>query len=390
MKILQMFDLFNPVVGKGTVILLHGLCKALAERGHQVTLYTSDFELDPEYADSIPEVEVRAFRCASRFAGFYVMPDMVKEARKGLGEFDVIHTHCFRSFQNIVIHHYAKKYGIPYIVDTHGSLPRRTYERRGLKWLLKVLFDTAFGNRILQDAHKVIAETQTGIREYREAGVDGDRIELITPPFDTKQFEQLPPHGQFKERHGIDGKIVLFLGRINKIKGLDFLVHSFHSLTEVRSDTRLIIVGNDEGYKVTLDKLIDRLDLTDKVMFTGFLSGVEKLSALVDANVLAQTSIYEHGTRAPFEAILCDTPIIVTKNTSASENVKKIDAGYLVEYGNKNELRDAMQYVLDHPTEAKLKTEKAKKYIKANLSLAKGVEKYEQLYADCLAARRTN
>jgi len=388
MKILQMFDLFNPVVGKGTVILLYSLCQALAERGHQVTLYTSDFELDPKYADSMPEVAVRAFHCASQFGGFYFMPHMVKEAREGLGEFDVIHAHCFRSFQNIVIHHYAKKYGIPYILDTHGSLSRNPVGEIGSKWLLKMLFDVVFGNKILRDACKVIAETQMGVGEYREAGVDGDRIELITPPFDTKQFEQLPPHGQFRERHSIDGKIVLFLGRINKIKGLDFLVHSFHKLTEVRSDTRLVIVGNDEGYKATLDKLIDRLDLTDKVMFTGFLSGVEKLSALVDADVVVQTSIYEQGAWAPFEAILCNTPIVVSSNSGAGEDVKKVDAGYLVEYGNKHDLKDVIQYVLDNPAKAQKKTQKAKEYIKSNLSLDKGIENYEKLYTAVIEEAR--
>ena len=381
MKILQMFDLFNPVVGKGTVVLLYGLCKALAERGHQVMLYTSNFGLDSKYVDSIPEIEVRAFHCVGRFAGFYIMPDMVKEVREKLDEFDIIHTHGFRSFQNIVIHHYAKKYGIPYVLDTHGSLPR-THGNWSFKWLPRWLFDVTFGNKILQDAHKVIAETQLGIKEYREAGVDGSRIELITPPFDTKQFEPLPPHGQFRERHDINGKIVLFLGRINKIKGLDFLVRSFYQLTEVRNDTRLVIVGNDEGYKTTLDKLIDRLDLTDKVMFTGFLDGVAKLSALVDADVVVQTSVYEYGTGVPFEAILCNTPIIVSKHTIASENVRKIDAGYLVEYGNKKELSDTIQYVLDNPTKAQEKTQKAKEYIKSNLSLDKGIEKYEKLYKE--------
>ena len=105
---------------------------------------------------------------------------------------------------------------------------------------------------------------------------------------------------------------------------------------------------------------------------------------------MVQTSRYEQGTGAPFEAILCDTPIIVTRNTSASDNVRNIDAGYLVEYGNKNELRDTIQYVLDNPAKAKQKTAKAREYIKINLSLENGVAKYEQLYADCLAAHRAS
>ena len=98
--------------------------------------------------------------------------------------------------------------------------------------------------------------------------------------------------------------------------------------------------------------------------------------------MVVQTSRYEQGAWAPFEAILCNTPIIVSSNSGAGEDVRKAGAGYLIEYGNKNELRDMMQYVLDNPARAQKKTQKAKEYIKSALSLDKGIEKYEKLYKE--------
>jgi len=65
--------------------------------------------------------------------------------------------------------------------------------------------------------------------------------------------------------------------------------------------------------------------------------------------------------------------------------VKKIDAGYLVEYGNRNDLKDKIQYVLDNPAEAEEKTLKAKDYLEANRSFAKGVEQYEKLYEEVIS-----
>lgn len=159
-------------------------------------------------------------------------------------------------------------------------------------------------------------------------------------------------------------------------------MESFNQLAKSRNDVILVIVGNDDGYKSTLEKLIKDLDLSDRVLFTGFLDGTAKLSALVDADVVVQTSVYEQGAWAPFEALLCNTPIIVSSNSGAGEDVKKIDAGYLVEHGNKKELSDIIQNVLDNPTEAKEKTKKAKEYIMSNLSLDKGIEKYEKLYRE--------
>ena len=379
MRILQIFNFFSLPHGGGTVAVIYQLSRALTQRGHEVTIYTSDFELDQDYINSLLGIRVHPFHCWLNLLGLYIIPDMVKEAKRKLKDFDIIHLHCHRSFQNIMIHHYAKKYGIPYVLDAHGSTPRAG--KRRLKWL----FDVTFGYKILRDASRVIAETEVGVKEYNELGVKQDKICLITPPFTTEVFSHLPPPGIFRHKHNIKEKhIILFLGRIHWIKGIDFLVESFYELIQDRNDVILVVVGPDDGYKSTLEKLIDKLNLIDKVLFTGFLSGDDMLSALVDADLLVQTSRYEQGAWAPFEAILCNTPIIVSSNSGAGEDVRKIDAGYLVEWGNKKELKDAMQNILFAPAEAMNKTQKAKEYIVSNLSMEKNVEKYEKVYIDCI------
>ena len=383
MRILHIYNFLSPNTN-GAITLIRQLSRALARKGHEVGIFTSDFEMSKEYIDSLYPVKIYAHPSWLNLRGLYLYlsPSIISEAKRIVKDFDVLHLHCFRSVQNIVMHHYAKKYGVPYVLDTHGSLPR-THGESSFKWLLRWLFDVAFGYRLLRDASKVIAETEVGVNEYKEFGVNQDKIALIPPPFPIEEFSQLPPLGLFRQKYNIKDKhIIMFLGRIHWIKGLDFLVESFSQLAQYRSDTILVIVGNDDGYKSNLDKLIDKLDLSDRVLFTGFLGGDEKLSALVDADVVVQTSVYEQGAWAPFEAILCNTPIIVSNNSGAGEDVKKIDAGYLVGYNNKNQLRDMMQYVLDNPTEAQKKTQKAKEYIKSALSLDKGIEKYEKLYKE--------
>ena len=388
MKILHVFDFFSPH-GGGTVDVVYKLSRALAKRRHEVTIYTSDFKLDREYINSLPEVNVRPFHCISSLAGFYLIPGMVMETKRHLKDFDVIHLHSARSFQNIVIHRYAKKYGIPYVLDTHGSLPRTVTGGGEFKPMLKRQFDIAFGNRILRDASRLIAETEVGVKEYIQFGASKNKIALIPPPFDTEWFSKLPPPGLFRKKYGLpDKKMVMFLGRIHLIKGLSFLVESFNELSESRDDVILVIAGNDDGYQSTLENEIAELNSSDKVLFTGFLGGHDKLSALVDADVVVQTSVYEYGTGVPYEAVLCGTPIVVSKNTGCGENVEKIDAGYLVKYGDKKELKDVLQRILNNPVEAKRKALRAKEYIKANLSVEKVIEKYENLYTDCVKTSR--
>jgi glycosyltransferase involved in cell wall biosynthesis len=383
-KILQVFDLFTPHTN-GTVKLLYELSKALLLKKHEVTIYCSDFKIDQGYIDSLQGLKAYPFHNWFNLAGFRIMPDIIGGARRGLHGFDIIHLHSCRSFANVVTHHYAKKYRVPYVLDAHGSAPRMTAGKRGVKWLLKWLFDIAFGYRLLRDASRVIAETEVGINEYRELGVKEDKIVLITPPLPVEEFADLPAQGLFRQKYDIKAKhVVMFLGRINWIKGLDFLAESFYELARHRSDVILAIVGPDDGYKPTLEGIVEKLKLSDRVLFTGFLGGKDKLSALVDADVVVQTSRYEQGAWAPLEAVLCSTPIIVSSNSGAGEDVRRIDAGYLVEWGNKNDLVDKIQYVLDNPDQTAIKTRKARDYLERNQSMSSRIREYEELYARCI------
>jgi glycosyltransferase involved in cell wall biosynthesis len=165
-------------------------------------------------------------------------------------------------------------------------------------------------------------------------------------------------------------------------------VESFYELTKSRDDAVLVIVGSDDGHKFTLDKLISNLELSERVLFTGFLSGVDKLSALIDADVVVQASAYEQGAKVPFEVVLCGTPIVVTKHTGAGEDVKRLDAGYLVEFDNKNEMADLILKVFEDPTEAKTKARQAADYIRRNMSMVSRIEDYEKLYNECIEERK--
>lgn len=379
MNILQVFSSFSITFGGGTVDLIYKISRALKQRGHEVTIYTSDFGLEQEYIDSLHEIKVFPFHSFVNVPGLYFSPDLLSEIAKNLKYFDIIHLHMQRSFQNILLHHYAQKYGVPYLIDAHGSTPMTK------KKSLKQLYDLFFGNRISKDCSGFIAESDLGVNEYKELGIEDDKIVLIPPPFPVEDFDDLPLPGTFRKRYGIKEKhIVMFFGRINWIKGIDFLVESFHELTRSRNDILLTIVGPDDGYRSELETLINKLGLEKKVLFTGLLNKEYKLAALVDANMIVQTSRYEQGAWAPFEAVLCGTPIIVSGHTGAGEDVKRIDAGYLVELDNKKELIEAISTILADPSNAREKAKNAAAYIRQHRSMVKRIEDYENLYLQCI------
>ncbi|MDD5773380.1 MAG: glycosyltransferase family 4 protein [bacterium] len=378
MKILHVFIFFSLKHAGGTCDLIYKLARAQKQEGHDVTILTGDYKLDNEYAKSLEGVSIISSRSYLNSLRLYIMPGLFDEKKINFKNFDIIHFHAFRTFQNIAVYHYAKKYNIPYVIDAHGSAPRHTRRKA-----LKRLFDNIFGYKMLRDSKKCIAETNVGIDEYKELGVKDNDIILIQPPFPVEDFVQLPSRGLFRDKFKIqDKKVIMFIGRINWIKGIDFLVEGFNELIKIRNDVILVIVGSDDGFKPKLDELIKKLNIEDKVLFAGFCSGRDKLSALVDADIVVQTSRYEQGAWAPIEAVLCDTPIIVSNNSGAGEDVKKMDAGYLVEWGNNTELRDRMNFILEHREEALSKTRKAKKFIRENLSMSSKIKEYGKLYSE--------
>ena len=389
MNILLISATFFPRKFGGVTLFSYKLAKNLLGRGHEVTVYTTDVNdknsrhHDVHGVKNIEGIKVRYFRNISNSLAYdnqYLPIGMISTMKKEINNFDIIHLNDFRSLLSIIVHHYSLKNRIPYVLEVLGGV-----QPIGQKQSLKKIFDKLFGYRILIDASRLIAGCETEINEFKDMGVNQAKITLIPPVYDTEKFSRFPPRGQFRCKFDIKEKhIILFLGRMHKIKGIEFLVESFYELNRERDDVILVLVGPDQGYKSTLEELINKLNLSRKVLFTGILHGEEKLSALVDATMLVQTSIYERGPGSPFEAILCDTPIIVTKNTGAGEIVSKIDAGYLVEYGDINELKNLMSRILDDPTEANIKTQLAKQYIINNLSWQEGVKEYERVYREVM------
>ena len=370
MRILQVFDFLSLPHGGGTVDIVHRLSQALSDRGHDVTICTGDFELDQPYIDQLYSVNVKVYSSWFNTFGMYVMPGIFK---LDVRDYDVIHLHCLRSYQNAVICSKSLKHNVPYIIDAHGS----TVELSGKKQIIREIYDRVFGNTILKNASRIIAETDIGITEYEKLGADISRSVILHPLIDASEYDSLPDAGTFRRKYNIREKyLVLFVGRIHWAKGIETLIDATRNM----NDVCLVIVGQDDGYRTTLERMP-----RGTILFTGFLGGRDKLSAIVDADILVQPSKNEAGARPSLESILCDTPVIVTENTGAGKEIVKMDAGYLFEYGNVGQLSCAIKYIIDNYDKAQEKTQRAKRYIQDNLSLNNQIVKYEELYKGVMA-----
>ena len=381
MKILQVIPYFTPKRG-GDVNVVYNLSKHLAERGHKVTIFTTDFEFDTGYIQSLDGFRVVPFHCIANIGMMLISPKIKKQLKKEIMDFDVIHMHDFRSYQNIIAHHYAKKYNVPYVIQAHGSVLPFFQKQR-----LKKIFDLFFGYRILRDASKMIASTKTEVEQYKKMGVDEDKIEIVPNGIDLSEYENLPEKREFRRKYSIreDEKMILYLGRIHKIKGIDLLVETFADMVKELDSLKLVIVGPDDGFLSTLKRQRENLKISDKILFTGLIPEKDKLGAYVDADVYVLPSVYETFPVTVLEACACGTPIIVTDRCGIANIVNDNNVGHVVEY-NKDQLQDAIFKILTNVELRRYFGESGKMLVREKYSWDIVVEQLEKIYGDIICS----
>ena len=385
MKILQVTNFFKPSwEAGGSTRVAYEISKKLIERGHDVTVYTTDGFKSKLNVKKNKPVDVDGIRTYYfRSLSSYLAREMVLPipyylpivARKEIRDFDVIHIHEHRMVLAVVIHHYAKKYGIPYVLQAHGSVVPYTQKKRRAKNIIGQFF----GYRILKDASKVIALTKTEAEQYKKMGVDEDKIEIVPNGIDLSEYENLPRRGEFRRKYSIgdDEKMVLYVGRLHRNKGIDLLVKAFAYLSKESDNIRLVLVGPDEGYQSPLEDCIKELKVDDKVLFTGFVSNEEKMVAFVDADVFVTPSF--SGFPVTFlEACACGVPIITTSKGDTLDWIHD-KVGYVMEY-DKDRLQHAIFKVLSDERLRRIFGERGKKLVREEFGWSGVVEKLEKVY----------
>jgi len=382
MKILHVIPFFSPKFG-GSVTVLYELSKELAKKNHEVIIITTDFGFDSQYAKKIQVLGVRviSFHCLMNLGSFFYSPSMKNWLANHLKEFNVIQLHNYRSYQNYIVHSYAKKFRIPYIMQAHGSvLP--LFEKQNLK----KLYDFVWGNKILADASKFIAVSKIEREQYIKMGLPENKIEIIPNGIDVSEYAILPERGNFRKEWGIgsEEKVILYLGRVHKSKGLDFLINSFSRMLTINKNIKLVIVGPDDGFLDSLMKQINRLGINKNIIFTGALYENKKHIAFVNADLLVYPGIFEIFGLVPFEAIMCGTPVIVTDGCGCGDIIKEANCGNRVKYGDTVDLVIKMSELLENSQAAKETVILGQQYINTSLKWEKIILKFEDLYENCL------
>jgi len=391
MKILQVINAYYPPYSSGgAAFVAHNISKALARKGHQVTVYTTNVlsrdKLFTFRRNSYLKNGVKVYYFSNTIykpsIHIYFSKELLDAIRKNIVEYDVIHLHEYRSYIGIITACYSKKFGVPYVLQAHGQLPEIGAWRE-----LKRLFDIFFGYRLLRGASRVIALSRVEAKQYKHMGVPEEKIAIIPNGIDLSEYANLPPKGSFKKFNvPEDRKIILYLGRIHKIKGIDFLIKAYAYLKNKMNfkDAVLVIAGPDDGYLSEIKYLAQASGVSNSILFVGPLYGEDKLAAYVDSEVYVLPSRYETFPMTILEAYACGKPIVASRVGGLKDLVIDRETGLLFEPGNVAQLAKSIFNLLNSNDVAKEMGLKGKNFVRENFTIEKVMKRLEKVYEEAV------
>ncbi len=324
--VLNWRDMKNPRAG-GAEVVTDNILRGLADMGHDVTLFTSEFSGARTYEDvgyariirsgSVKTVYVHAFLYFLRHSSEF---DFVIESVSAVPFFTPLY---FNSRRTVIIPHHLvgrvifKELGLPSAVPAFVAEKLIPYFYRGSNF---------------------IAVSESVRKELIDSGVDPRRISVCL--FGTHLLfvpARLPKYRT---------PTVLALSRLKRYKRIDLILSAFKRVLE-KVNARLIVVGSGEESQ-RLKQYAARLGINKAVRFVGHVSEKTKSELLSRSWVFATASEREGFGIGALEAEMSSTPVVAFNAGGLKEAVMNNYSGFIVDEGDEEKFAERLVSLLSN------------------------------------------
>jgi 1,2-diacylglycerol 3-alpha-glucosyltransferase len=334
MRILVTGQTFYKKNNGQAVFTIH-LAEGLAQAGHDVIIV-------------IPSEHGRAYRKPYKGLTIQTVPTLPindnvnvtafskNVVKRTIAEFrpDIVHIqdHYFLSRTVLQV---ARAYNILQVGTNHFLPDNLTYNLRIPRWAMKPIHRLMWNNmlEVFNTLHAVTTPTETAARILRQQQIQVP-VQAISCGVNQNRFKPRPEidRAEVRLRYGLDPnkKLFLYVGRVDREKGLDVLMRAINSLN--RHDVQLVIVGQG-GHLHALQTLKQRLSLQQQVIFTGFVPGEDLPFLLNSADIFVMPSGAELQSIATLEAMSSGLPVLAANARALPELVDHNLNGYLFRLG---------------------------------------------------------
>jgi D-inositol-3-phosphate glycosyltransferase len=262
--------------------------------------------------------------------------------------YDLLHSHYWLS--GWVGLRLKERWGVPHVTMFHtlGEVKNRarlTEHEAPLRIQVE--------RRLAQEADRIVCASQhekhllTGLY-----GADPDRVAVVPCGVDLDLFRPQDKEAARRALGCSDERIILFVGRIEPLKGIDILINAAAQLAE-ESDFHVLIVGGDRRSQRQvshLQGLASDLGIGERVCFLGAVDH-EKLPLYYNAaDVCVVPSYYESFGLVALEAMACGTPVVASRVGGLTGTVRDGETGYLISWRCPEPFAERLELLLDNET----------------------------------------
>ncbi len=327
-----------PGQGKsgGMNVYVRQLATALGEMGMKIDIFTRE-HLDvvnrvETIGPNVRVIHLKAGEPDAQLGDLYaLLPDFLEQLndfREGEGlEYDVVHSHYWLSAW--VGRELSQAINVPHVVTFHTLSLIKMQSRAGeIEQTERPVVEA----EVMATADHIIAfsphERDAMARLY---GADARKVSLVPCGVDLEVFRPLDQKS-VRSRLGLNGeKILLYVGRVEPIKGLDLLVETAAQMDSAEG-VRMMVVGADVNGDREMDRvkqLAKERDLEDKIDFVGQVDHDDLPLYYNAADVCVVPSYYESFGLVALESMACGTPVVATRVGGLSTIIHHGRTGYL-------------------------------------------------------------
>lgn len=317
-------ECLNSPTVTGTEFAAISLIQGLHEKGHEVICYHTNNAQHPTFDQAIKHHIFR--KRQSTLIARNLAP--------------LFHYSCFKELD--ILHFsapkvlYLKRPPVPFALTIHDVTPLlfpALYPKRA-HWIFKYILP-----KYLKEASAIIVPSLvTKIDILKNYKVAEQKIHVVS----LSLLKNQPVLSQEKE------SFLLFIGTLGPRKNLPGLLRAFARVCKRGFPHQLILIGKDENQWPLLTRMIDELEIPNRVIYKGYVSEEEKIRLLQKATLLLMPSFYEGFGYPLLEAMSYGTPVVTSNISSMPEVVG--NAGVLVDPNQPEEIATSIEKILSSPT----------------------------------------
>jgi glycosyltransferase involved in cell wall biosynthesis len=365
-RVLMIISFFYPHLGGAEQQALR-LAEQLIRRGMQVCVLTRKFKGLPahEVVRGVPVYRaIRTLPWGKWFALTYMLSVFWFLLRRR-HTYDIIHCHLLQGFHSVVAIVFKVLFQKKVVIKVGATGPLSDFV------MLKNVFLGDFLLKKITRVDKLITVCSQSTAEALQEGFTVHQIAQIPNGVDTNQFKPFSPSDNQKN--------IIFIGRLDQMKGVQVLFEAFKTLKEDGVAAQLNVIG-DGPDRDKLQKLARDIGVNDSISFCGAVA--EIIPYLQKSDLFVLPSLSEGLSNVLLEAMACSIPIVATRVGGNIDLIRDGENGILVEPENSNQLSEAMQKILQDKALAKKLGSEARKTVEQRFSLISIADKYISLYRE--------